>query len=260
MNIFQTEDLTVLKLFLCLYVLPGAGNAIHKNRPSHGLALHTGGEKEYLFSDGNRITVRENDLIYLPKGSFYSVQSIVPGGCYAINFDIAEEISTEPQILHIKKRQELLASFQRAETLWKTKAPGFLLQCRAELYHILYLLRQSYQTAYVPERKQELIAPAVEQIHKRYTEELLSVSELSALCRITPEYFRKIFRDCYGSTPIQYINRLKLARAKELLKSGYTVGDAAELSGFSDMSHFSREFKKSVGIAPSVYQKSAKSI
>jgi len=159
-----------------------------------------------------------------------------------------------------KKRQELLASFQRAETLWKTKAPGFFLQCRAELYHILYLLRQSYQTAYVPERKQELIAPAVEQIHKRYTEELLSVSELSALCRITPEYFRKIFRDCYGSTPIQYINRLKLARAKELLKSGYTVGDAAELSGFSDMSHFSREFKKNIGIAPSVYQKSAKSI
>ena len=49
----------------------------------------------------------------------------------------------------------------------------------------------------------------------------------------------------------KYINDLKISHAKELLASGmYSVTEAALQSGYADLSHFSREFKKTVGISP----------
>ena len=54
-----------------------------------------------------------------------------------------------------------------------------------------------------------------------------------------------------GVSPLAYINSLKITRAKELLLSGmYTVTEVAFMSGYSDISHFSREFKKSTGVSP----------
>ncbi|MDD6214022.1 MAG: helix-turn-helix transcriptional regulator [Firmicutes bacterium] len=75
------------------------------------------------------------------------------------------------------------------------------------------------------------------------------------MCGITPEYFRKIFRTYYGTSPVKYINELKLSHAKELLSSGmYSVTDAALQSGYSDMSFFSREFKKNTDVTPKDYR------
>jgi AraC-like DNA-binding protein len=104
---------------------------------------------------------------------------------------------------------------------------------------------------YADSGKRELIQPAVSYIHERYTTETLKVTQLAAMCGISPEYFRSIFQSFYGVPPVKYINRLKMEHASELLSSGmYSVTEAATLSGYNDLSHFSREFKKTYGIKP----------
>ena len=78
------------------------------------------------------------------------------------------------------------------------------------------------------------------------------------MCNITSEYFRKIFKGFYGVSPVRYINNLKITMAKELLESKmYSVTEAANQAGYTEMAHFSREFKSSTGISPSEYKKSA---
>lgn len=75
------------------------------------------------------------------------------------------------------------------------------------------------------------------------------------MCGITPEYFRKIFKAYYGVSPLKYINALKITHAKELLDSGmYSVTEAALRSGYTDLSYFSREFKKETGNSPKYYR------
>ena len=123
-----------------------------------------------------------------------------------------------------------------------------------ELYKIFYELNVQYFMPYVPETKRNLLEPAIEYINKNYTNEIINIEKLSELCGISYEYFRRLFKNFYGYSPIKYINELKLKRAKELLNSGVcTVSEVAMLSGFSNISFFSRYFKKEVGVPPSEY-------
>ncbi len=254
MENFMDYDFDIKNIVLACYIAPGMGDDFHKDRPSHGLALHLGGEKEYVFSSGKKIIVEKGDIIYLPKGSTYKVAALAIGGCFAINFNISEEITFNSFVIKTKNTEEFKNLFKSAEQAWKQKHSGFEMKCKGELYNILYNLIQEYNLGYISKTKLSIIRPAVDYIHKNYTSELLNVSELSKMCNITPEYFRHIFKTNYGVSPIKYINSLKIQRAKELLESGlYRVSDTAELSGYSDISHFSREFKKATGVMPSQF-------
>lgn len=261
MNQFFNQNIQVEDISLVWYYKGKSNEAIHKNRNDHGIALHIdGGATEYIFDGKKKITVGQNEIIFLPKASNYFVRGIEeedgeePHACYAINFDISGADHFLPFVLKPKNTLQIQECYHRAYQAWMKKKQGYLLECKAELYHILYLMQNEYVAEYFSSDRHEQILPAVEYIHEHYTDELLNISKLSKLCGITPEYFRKIFKSFYGISPVKYINQLKISRAKELLSCGfYTVSEAAEYAGYNDISYFSREFKKATGMNPSEY-------
>ncbi len=254
---FMNHNFNVSKITLACHVKKNGGGKTHRNRANYGLALHMGGKKEYVFDNGKRLEVGKNKIIYLPKGSNYDVYKEILGECYAINFELSEAVDFEPFVITVKNADKITELFKSSQKIWNIKAIGYEMECKANLYRILCIMQQESIGSYMPSDKMKLIAPAVEYIHAKYTQESLSISELSALCGITPEYFRRIFRTIYGDSPLSYINRLRLTNAKELLESGmYSVTEAAEASGYIDMSHFSREFKKAYGISAREYVRS----
>jgi AraC-like DNA-binding protein len=63
--------------------------------------------------------------------------------------------------------------------------------------------------------------------------------------------FRRLFRDYTGKTPVEYRNDIRLENAAVLLGSGeYTVSEAAESCGFSNLSFFTRLYKRRYGHTP----------
>ena len=202
-------DFNINKIVVACFVLAGMGNAVHKDRPSHGLAMNIGGEKVYTFDDGRVLSVGENDIIYLPKYSSYTVVSEVLGDCYAINFDIGEDKAFQPFVVSTKNHIEFLRCFRAANSAWCTKTNGYTMKCKAELYNIIYMMRREYFGEYLPKSKNEIISSAVDYIHENYTNEIISISFLAEMCGITPEYFRKIFKSFYGVSPVKYVNSLK---------------------------------------------------
>ncbi len=256
MKRFLREDVCVTKIRLACSVPAGSGAPIHKNRPAYGLVYYTQGADQYAFSTGEELVVRAGEMLFLPKGASYTVQALSPSFCYAINFDISEHLTLAPFLLPVKNGTDVAGAFSLAERAWRHKGAGYEAACRAQLYHVLSHLQMEYQAAYLGKHKHALIAPAVERIHADYTGEGMSVAALAALCGITPEYFRAIFRGVYHTSPLKYINDLRLSRAAELIASGeYSVTEAARLSGFCDPAHFSRAFKKRFGIPPVAYKK-----
>lgn len=251
MENFMSQNINVKKIVIACYVSSLTAKPSHRNRPSYGLAFNLGGEKSTTFHGFGTFTFGKNDIIFMPKHSNYDTTVISHGDCYAINFDLDEEFMYKPFVFHVKNANVLQEHFKKATAVWKQKGISAEMKCKAELYNIIYLLQQEFKESYMPKSKFKLIEPAINLINKNYTQENLSISELSSMCNITPEYFRKIFKQHLGVSPINYINNLKISRAKELLLlDSYTVAEVAIMSGYLDISHFSREFKKATGVAP----------
>jgi len=77
------------------------------------------------------------------------------------------------------------------------------------------------------------------------------VAALAALCGISDQYLRTLFKNFTGQTPVAYINTLRLEQARELLQSGgVTVAEAAEACGFESPGYFARMFKKRYNMSP----------
>jgi AraC-like DNA-binding protein len=106
----------------------------------------------------------------------------------------------------------------------------------------------------VPARRDLGVRRAVDYIHRHYTEPL-RLGQAARIAGITPDYFSKLFKERERVTFAQYVTRLRLERAKELLiHTGLGVGRIAEMSGFSAPEYLSRVFRRATGVAPLEYR------
>ena len=72
---------------------------------------------------------------------------------------------------------------------------------------------------------------------------------------ISPYYFSKLFKEESGENFIEYLTRIRIDRAKELLaEGGVRVQEVSDAVGFLDVAHFSRIFKTYVGCSPKEYR------
>ena len=83
----------------------------------------------------------------------------------------------------------------------------------------------------------------------------LTLSLLASKCFYNPSYFSRTFKDKFGMTLTEYVNRKRVESAsKLLLKSDMSVDEISERVGFSDRSSFYHTFSKYIGTTPSEYR------
>lgn len=254
------KDAVVTKIGVALYVAPGGGRASHSDRPFHGFVINDENSvKDYVFSDGRVMHTEGNEVFYLPKGSAYYVKTYSSGGCYAINFDTLNEIKCDPFVISFRNNEPLLKAFKSAEKEWRTQSEAMQSAAMRSVYDIIFQINAERQRAYVPDSHFKVMAPAIEKISSDFTNNKLTVASLSQMCNISEAYFRRLFEAKFGVSPKEYIIEKRLGYAKQLLETGeLSVNDTALLCGYSEPTHFSREFAVRVGVSPSEYKRTAK--
>lgn len=94
------------------------------------------------------------------------------------------------------------------------------------------------------------VAKALEKVHQEYSENL-SVQSLAEIANMSTSAFHQAFRDVTLESPIQYIKKVRLNKAKQLIQlEGKKVNDAARLVGYNSSSQFSREYKRHFNETP----------
>ena len=88
--------------------------------------------------------------------------------------------------------------------------------------------------------------------------ENVSLDELSRVANLSPYYLCRVFKEEVGMPPHAYQMNVRLDRAKNLLLRGWPISKVAQESGFYDQSHFTRYFKRLVGVTPGSYAKDSK--
>ncbi|MDB4512239.1 helix-turn-helix domain-containing protein [Arenicella sp.] len=100
----------------------------------------------------------------------------------------------------------------------------------------------------------ERLARVIEHLHQNLTEALPS-PELATMAGLSVSQFERRFRDACGTSPRQYLLRIRVdAAARLLIGTDRTVSEIAQDCGFHDHAHLSRSFRKIMQHSPSDYR------
>ncbi len=87
--------------------------------------------------------------------------------------------------------------------------------------------------------------------------EPLDLDRLSAEACVSKYHFVRTFAATYGETPMRYLARRRMERARDLLRAtNLTVTEVCFLVGHSSLGTFSARFSELVGMSPTQYQRS----
>lgn len=107
------------------------------------------------------------------------------------------------------------------------------------------------------QKKPELvqIARALEYVGDCY-DRPLRISDLAGACHMSETHFRRLFVQCMGMHPVDYINQVRVKMACERLrKTNEPISDVAVKCGFPSLATFNRNFRKITGAAPNEWKK-----
>ncbi len=88
------------------------------------------------------------------------------------------------------------------------------------------------------------IAKVLNHLHQAYAQEI-RVEDLAQQVNMSLSGFHRAFRDVTAETPLQYLKKVRLTKAKDLINlDGKRASEAASLVGYASPTQFSREFKR----------------
>jgi AraC-like DNA-binding protein len=106
------------------------------------------------------------------------------------------------------------------------------------------------------ERFDEKLSDRVIEYMKEHITERLSVSEVCEILHYNKSYVFRQFKKTTGSTLMAYFTRLKVQKAKEMLReTDMAISEISDALAFDSSNYFSKTFKKVTGYTPSTYRK-----
>lgn len=233
-------------------------------RPLLEFGLYAGGPPIDFRLGPHRAELRPGDLVVLNAHFGYSGvprdnQSL---SLWWLSFDVADDVpvpglAAAPLLLVVPVREAsgLAERYRSVFQLYRhsQRFQGIRLKCGAlDLLADLHeaIAGRSAATSHSPG-----IREAIRLLYTAYTRADLSRGELAAAAHLSEAQFGRRFRSETGVSPMQYAGQLRIARARELLeRSHLNIAEVAHACGFADPFHFSRTFKRVVGVSPRAHR------
>jgi AraC-like DNA-binding protein len=152
------------------------------------------------------------------------------------------------QVLHCVNQMEAELSEQSAGYLSMTFSYFIRLLC--------LLVRCGGLHPVSPSRPEALKLRSLTMYLEEHLDREISVTEMAKYVNASPSYLRVLFHKVYGQSPVNYVTKLRISRAMQLLSNAdHSITDVAFETGFSDSNYFTRVFHKHVGVCPTTFRK-----
>lgn len=226
------------------------------NRPAYGLIMVFSGKmtalykgKKYCLEKGDIFIPRKNDsyVITADEDSEYIVISYQATPTEVIDELLPEECKFTPYHL-----MRYLDAFRGASDIFFAGgicSEGLIQALVQEI--LCNIIRENYPKALLGANNP---AAAAKYFIEEFSSKQITAVDIAKAAGCSQSYLRALFGRAYGVSPIEYLNIVRIERAKEMLKTDlYKIGEVAENCGFSNVHYFSRVFKEHTGISPKKY-------
>ena len=235
-------------------------SCINNPKPHNIFVFLDGCSATYTDSDGKVTKADSGSIIYAPEGARYCAyfdNFENENSCtIGINFRLFDENNC-PIIFENEIKTYRSSSFRKlAEKI--DRADKYTHPCFAEMksgiYDIISVIGNTQNTL---DNKYKVIYKGIEYLESGNF--AMSIEDIADMCNVSTSYFRKLFKQYSGMSPIQYRMNSKLQKAKDYLcHTDLNSSEIADLLLFNDTSFFCRYFKSVTGTTPEQFKKSHK--
>lgn len=252
--------------------------------PAHASYPATGHPRGYSFNFERGRVLQEFQLVYITKGNgqFASKQIqlcdiqegtvivLKPGewhtyhpnettgwDCYWVGFSglVTENLDNLNPLIKIGYDEEMVALYRKILEINNGERPGYQQLLSGILIHLVaYLFFREKDKNWRDKEVLDKIDKARLIIREKINTPL-SPEEIAASLNMSYTWFRRMFRQYTGLAPAQYIARLKIQKAKEMLSvSNKPIKEIAIDLGFESIDYFSTQFRKQTGQTPTQFR------
>lgn len=191
--------------------------------------------------------------------NFEAFAAVASDRLYKIIFP--QEFKNTPYLTVFDSSFQLKRLFDTMYREYTEQQEGYnsvLLGCLIQL--LVCFMRQYEAQNTIPsaahKAQEKYMAEVLKYIEDNYSGHL-SLQELAGVALLSPNHLCKVFKDLTGTTMSEYIQKLRLNKACELLRSSaLSLQEIAGEVGYRDVGYLRRVFKKELGQTPSEYRRS----
>lgn len=200
--------------------------------------------------EGERYSLRAGDLFVIPPlvETYYQADEREPWSYIWVGFRAEELPAPLPPVLRLPAAGAVFEEMKRCKKTENGRS-AFL---AARVWDFFSLVQERGNPS------EDYVEKALHCIRSEYMTNL-TVSDLAARLNLDRCYFSTLFKEQTGVSPMQYLIRVRMEKAAELmLKYGECASTAGASVGYPDLCHFSKAFKKYYGVSPMEYKKRIK--
>lgn len=224
-----------------------------RGRSSHAIIIKLQGTTEYS-TENRQWLLSPGQILFVEKGSHYSIREVTPGCSYLINFDCPGKFDSPVFMLPLPPDYDPVPTAERMYSAWQKEN---LYNVLGILYGLLHRSETASVRGYTSSREKLLLEPVMAYLKDHLTDPDLNLEKLPQLAGVSDAYLRRIFKKQYGIAPAGYVIRERIRLAKDFLLriDGIRIAEVSAKVGYSDPLYFSRLFKKHTGLSPTQYSK-----
>ena len=214
--------------------------------------------------DGKRTDLPAGSLLFYLPGQYreYDLYRNLRSKSYYVFFsgDACEEMVRELKldgrnVYNVGLDMQLIKLFDNLTAEYSGKNEHYEYMCQSCILGILAsIARNISEEPRVPSELRKRINDVCRYMYEN-CEKIESISSLAQICHLSESRFSHLFSDVMGTSPKNYLIRIRIEKAKELLAdTEHSIGRISELVGLHDQNYFSRIFKRFMGISPTQYR------
>lgn len=166
--------------------------------------------------------------------------------------------------MSLESRQDVMKRCYEMVAEYESNNLGKYFMLKAQLMQIILVILREMQPVTEKQKscrfesynKNYVVKKIISYLNENFACKI-SLDQIAQNLYLSPVYISKLFKEQTGESPINYLIKIRLDKAKEILEneSHGSIRSVANQVGYEDVYHFSKLFKKYYGISPLNYSK-----